>query len=472
MTTPDPRPAADLSAAAREADERRQLLLQYPGEAPEVDYKSAIAFGKNEFSHKLIKQIIALSNGGGGTLVIGFKEDGSKRLAPDPDMNDLIAASYDFTKVSGAVTGHVRGSTPVPLRIHQQVEGGVTYPIIEVQEFDTVPYFCAVDKNDDKGRPILKQGALYIRTSRASSEELATPEDWERLLNIAVTRRQDDLLVRFGDLLRQFGLSAQGQDASAQDADRNRFRERFEAWMTEQQSLAEQYARAGNRDLPGYYLFAYQPDDIPRPLNNDGDLLKTAAAARRPNTGWPIGLIPYNFRNPADQYFPTDDGLMAVIGQNDVDHFDYWHLQRTGAFFILRNLTEDTPGWGRNFLPGRVLVASTTVWRIAEAVDHCIALYRALDVPGPTGLWFAAEYGGLRGRQLTSEHHVIVARAPATRDRVRFERRVTLDQLVADADGIVRDAVKDVLSVFGFFEVPDAFITEILGEYRASNVGH
>lgn len=466
MTTSDPRPAADLSAAAREADERRQLLLRYPGEAPEVDYKAAMAFGKNDFSHKLIKQIIALANGGGGTLVIGFKEDSSKRLAPDPDMTDLIAASYDVTKVSGAVTSHVRGSTPVPLRIYQQVEGSVTYPIIEVQEFDTVPYFCAVDKYDDNGRPILKQGALYIRTSRASSEELATPEDWNRLLDLAVTRRQDDLLGRFGDLLRQFGLTAQ-----ARGADQTEFRDLFEAWVTEQKSHAERHAREGHRELPGYYLFAYQPEGGQQSLNNDYALLKAAEAAERPNTGWPIGLIPYNFRNSADRKFTEENGLTVIVGQNDVDHFDYWHLQRDGAFFILRIMDEDSPRWGQR-RSGTVLFASTTVWRIAEAVDHCIALYRALDLPGTTRLWFAAEYGGLQGRQLTDERHLIYTSAPATRDRVRFERRVTLDQLVADADGMVRDAVKDVLSVFGFFEVPDAFITATLGEYRASNVGH
>lgn len=459
MTAPDPQ---NIAAAVQEARERRRALLQHPTEIPGVDYKSAVALGNNEFSHKLIKQIIAFANGGGGTLIIGYKEDQSKRLQPDPDMTPEIAASYDTSKLSKAVNDSVRGETPIPITVYQEPEAGVTYPMIEVEPFKTAPFFCRVDKFDAQGKPILKQGTLYIRTARSTSEELATPEDWERLLDLAVTQRQDALLGRFGALLRQFGLNMQPQSAN-----RSEIKERFEAWIKQEREKAEQLAQEGNRTVLGYYLFAYRPEQLPTKLENDNSLLEAAQAAKRPNTGWPIGLIPFNFWNEHDRYQATDDGLEVVIGQHDTDHFDYWRLDRKGGFFIFRNLMEDVPRF-TPIVPGQMLRASTVVWRIAEAIDHCIALNRAMGTSNTTPIWFAAEYGGIQGRQLSDEQRLIFA-APASRDRVRFEREFTLDQLVADADGIVADAVKQILSVFGFFKPPEDFIQSELQQYRQSD---
>ncbi|AXH01203.1 hypothetical protein DVJ83_18910 (plasmid) [Deinococcus wulumuqiensis] len=454
------------AAAAQEANERRQNLLRYPAEIPGVDYKAASPLGTNDFSTKLIKQVIAFANGGGGTLVIGFKEDDSKRPQPDPEMTPGIAASYDTSKLSEAVNKAVRGEVPVPLTVFMENHDGITYPVIEVQSFTASPFFCRIDKADSQGKPILKQGALYIRTARSTSEELATPEDWQRLLEVAVAQRQDDLLGRFGNLLRQFGLSNSAPTVTHED-----LQDRFESWLDQQKARAEALLIEGKRQPSGYYFFAYQPKQIPQKLDNDQQLLQLAQASRRPNTGWPIGLIPYNFRNPTDRFRATEAGLEVVIGQNGIDHFDYWLLQRNGAFFIYRNLSEDEPRL-THAGPGRVLMASTVIWRVAEAIDHCIALNRNIGTNGTTPIWFAAEYSGLQGRQLSNDYqnYSFFPTAPAMRDRVRFVREFTFDQMIADADGIVADVTKQVFALFGFFEAPDNLINKHLQEYRASKV--
>lgn len=455
-----------LPRSEQDAAEYRQNLLRYPSEQPDVYYKAAVPFQKRHpFGIKLIKHILAFANGGGGTIVIGFREGEDGRHHPDEAMTPELASSYDPTVLIQAVNEAVRGSQGVTLRIYKESWEDVVYPMIVVDSFVTVPFFCAVDRNDEKERPLLKAGALYIRSNEASSVELATPDDWLRLLEVAVARRQDDLLSRFGALMRQFGLAPQ----EVGGATLKQLKLEFQAWVDHQKTEAHRLAREGERDLPGSYMFAYRPVKLMEPLIDTG-LLAAAQAARRPNTGWPIGLIPYNFRNTHDRYEAVTEGLRTVIGQHDDDHFDYWLLGRTGEFFLFRNLQDDVRSWGRTVEPGTILTASTVVWRVAEALDHCIALYRALNLAGEEQVLFEAEYDGLMGRTLTDEKSFLFHVGPATRNTVRFSRMASLDQLVADADGIVLDAVRTLLSVFNFFEVPPAYVTRELQDYRKSNV--
>lgn len=450
-----------------EAAEYRENLLRYPHERPNVDYKAAVAFRKRDaFGAKLIKHILALANGGGGTLVIGFREDDHKQPVPDEAMSPEIASTYDPTVLTPAVNEAVRGTTGVTLQIHKHPYEGVTYPIITVEPFQDIPYFCAVERRDEDGKMLLKQGALYIRSGDSATVELATPEDWLRLLDVAVTRRQDDLLARFGALMRQLGV----MPPEAQGPAAEQLKREFQQWVDAQTAQAYGLAAEGNRTLPGSYRFAYGPLEPVSP-RIDAELRRAMQEARRPNTGWPIGLMPQGFRNPHDRTEAVDDGVRTVIGQHDTSHFDYWLLARTGNFFLLRNLQEDVDYGTPGFRAGSFLRTSTVVWRVAEAVDHCVALYRALGVGGEAQVFFEVEYGGLNGRTLFDDQHILFHGGAATRDTVRFVRLVSLDQLVADADSIVQDAVREVLSVFGFFEVPPTYVGRQLLEYRSSNVG-
>ena len=61
----------------------RELLL-YPAESKAVEYKAAVKFSKNtDFAAKLVKEILALANSGGGHIIIGFKEQAVDRKSID-----------------------------------------------------------------------------------------------------------------------------------------------------------------------------------------------------------------------------------------------------------------------------------------------------------------------------------------------------------------------------------------------------
>lgn len=49
--------------------------LDYPVEAKDTDYKSAVKFDEQtDFAAKLVKHILGFANSGGGYIIIGFKE--------------------------------------------------------------------------------------------------------------------------------------------------------------------------------------------------------------------------------------------------------------------------------------------------------------------------------------------------------------------------------------------------------------
>ena len=85
----------------KEEDSRHlKELLQYPTEAKDIEYKAAVKFDERTvFAAKLIKQILAFANSGGGYLIVGYKEQSDGSHAPDPDITDEIVASYDVTRL-------------------------------------------------------------------------------------------------------------------------------------------------------------------------------------------------------------------------------------------------------------------------------------------------------------------------------------------------------------------------------------
>jgi len=59
----------------REEDPRYlRILLEYPAESKDVDYKAAVKFNEGtEFTAKLVKNILGFANAGGGHIIIGYK---------------------------------------------------------------------------------------------------------------------------------------------------------------------------------------------------------------------------------------------------------------------------------------------------------------------------------------------------------------------------------------------------------------
>jgi len=211
-------------------------LVQYPEETATAEYKSGIAFDPTtEFGAKLIKHIIGQANAGGGYIIIGFREEATGQLAPDPAMNASVSGSYETTRLSQSVDSYLASGQRIELQVHKIEANAIAYPIISVQGFVESPVFCGRDFKGRDGKLILKEGAIYIRDFAAKTVIIAGPNEFKTLLQVAVQRRQAEVLTQFRNLLAEMGLSLPAGMVSSVDATSDKW---FQEWSQGQRAEA------------------------------------------------------------------------------------------------------------------------------------------------------------------------------------------------------------------------------------------
>src|SRR6266404_5303522 len=93
-------------------------LVQYPEETATAEYKSGIAFDSaDDFGAKLIKHIIGQANAGGGYVIVGFREETSGKLKPDPGMDAYVSRSYETTRLSQSVDKYLASGQRIELQV-------------------------------------------------------------------------------------------------------------------------------------------------------------------------------------------------------------------------------------------------------------------------------------------------------------------------------------------------------------------
>jgi putative nucleotidyltransferase with HDIG domain len=174
-------------------------LLEQRAEDKNLDYKESMNWEVAAADEKaaIVKDTLAMSNTqGGGNIVFGVRDHDSEAVC----LTESDYHSFDTTRFADFLNRYA--DPPVGCRIHKFIIEGRRFVTIEVPEFNDVPIICKADLNDAKNRLVLKRGAIYIRTERASSEIVSTAESMRDLVDRAVVRRGDHLLETFEQLMK------------------------------------------------------------------------------------------------------------------------------------------------------------------------------------------------------------------------------------------------------------------------------
>lgn len=78
-------------------------MLTEPRETLSIEYKSWLDLSSNHGKATLAKAAIALANYGGGTIVIGMREDESDKATPVSNPRPSDIARYDISQVNAAI---------------------------------------------------------------------------------------------------------------------------------------------------------------------------------------------------------------------------------------------------------------------------------------------------------------------------------------------------------------------------------
>ncbi len=122
-------------------------------------------------------------------MLIGV-EDGTFKAH---GLSDDQVATWDAARVNAALAGYA-APRPVVQVICGSLEDGTVLLALRVAEFEEQPLVCTKSIRDDQGSPVLRQGALYIRTEDTETREVSTEAEMRELLSRAYVKRAERLL--------------------------------------------------------------------------------------------------------------------------------------------------------------------------------------------------------------------------------------------------------------------------------------
>lgn len=133
----------------------------------------------------------------GGRVIFGVADE-------DFSFTGVSEEIYEIADQSSVVEMlHDNSSPKVRCAVYKREIDGKRVVVFDVAEFDETPTICTntISSIDGSKRTILRQGALYVRTEAATTEEVWSADDMRSVISRAVTRKSDDLLRSIRELL-------------------------------------------------------------------------------------------------------------------------------------------------------------------------------------------------------------------------------------------------------------------------------
>ena len=438
-------------------------LLRTPAEALAFEIKEWLNLGDNSHKARLAQAIIALANHGGGTVLIGYAEQGDGSFIPaEPRPADL--SGYTTDVVNEISRAYLHPAVHCDVRHVAHPVTGDLFPVINVPGGHTIPIMAK--RGGPQGQSTLQAGRTYIRRVGPSSEEPQSPEEWRTLLNRCVRAGREELvdqirLIVAGEpIVRPEPTSDDDLDAWIEESNAR--------WLSLVQELPETHPA---RFPMGYCRFAYQlRGQFDRPsLRQLRDALQAAEVSFSGWAHWPV-------RDRQDlKAVPINDTIECFYGRRqnaateDPDRLDYWRVSVEGKAYSIRGLNEDShPDLGQ---PGKGLDISTPTRRLADALTHAFNLAQRLGMHSGQ-IEFDLLWSGLTGRRLVSWgnprrqiHNNYFAQQPQYRRRFS----VSVETVRQQMPEIIDAALRPMYDAFDFFRLPADLTTREVAAWRSGN---
>ena len=420
--------------------------LDYPLEAKDTDYKSAVKFDEQtDFAAKLVKHILGFANSGGGYIIIGFKEKPNKIPEPDAAIADEIVASYEVTRLCQHVEKYLLGQDRIKIEIPKITSSqGTIYPIISVGRFPEYPFVCTTTHISNlTGEAILESGQIYIRTEGARTLAVKAPSEWRQLIRECIKASQEIEAKR----------PTEGGEEEAV--------KQFSTWVKNENDNATRELKSAGFDK-GFFEFLVQ---VPYGLDqiDNATLLEIADKSECHNTGWPIGVV---MTKPEYKPVPLADGIRGII--NTGDGFDYWALNNRGHFLFIRNHQEDTSHWEGLPEGSRWLWFDVAIWRISEIFCYTSNLCTELNLKQSDKIRLTLSYTGLKGRVLSVSNPLRLGFMEAekcTVDKYDKDLELQVADIITKLKEYVYQIAVELFGLFNFYKPERPIVDNIVDEF-------
>jgi hypothetical protein len=438
-------------------------LLRNPAEDLSFEIKEWLDLTQNAHKAKLAQAMIALTNHGGGAVLIGYAEEANGPFVPaEPRPPNLSGYTSDVVnEISRAYL-----SPPVHCEVRHLAHpvSGLLFPVINVPGNHSIPIMAR--RGGPQGQSSLQAGRVYIRRVGPTSEEPQSPEEWRALLDRCVRMGRDELVDRIRLIVAGAPIASPAQTSDDQ----------LDRWI----EVSDARRRVLLKDLPkshparfplGFYRFAYQlGGEFDRPsLTQLRDALATSEVQY---SGWAHWrLVSRDPIRPA----PVDDTIECFFAydpgseKSAPDLLDYWRVSTVGQAYTVRGLNEDShPDQGP---PGKGLDITIPTRRLADAITHASNLARQLGMQ--TGnIDFDLLWSGLAGRRLVSiwnPHRRLYNSYCTQQPEYRRRFSVSVEDVIERLPEIVDAAIRPMYEAFDFFQLPAGLTAEEIAAWRRHN---
>jgi hypothetical protein len=433
-------------------------LVDDPREAMAVEIKDWLDLTQRDVAANLVRELLALANNGGGTLLFGFADRPAgiepSEPCPYPDID------YSQDSINNLCKRYA--DPPFHCSVHRMTSSiGNEHIVIEVPGGHRVP--VRARRAGPEGSK-LKANVYYVRRPGPESAPIGSAQEWDTLLRRCLSAQRDDLLESFRAIVSAMGGGDDvlGLIEAVPEKPTIAWREESEARLAE--LIADELADEDpSRYALGTFSATYRVLDPGADLALH-DLLAVLNEVQGRETGWPPWGV-----------FQRDPLRPVAIGQviecwlrdtmfKDGAHSDFWRVSVDGKAFLLRGFQEDTVP--DRLDPGTALDLTLPVWRTGECLLHAGRLGARL---GGTRVEFQMRWTGLRGRKLAtfaSTNRLLPGTYVSRQDEVLTTIEADVATIADTLPELVRHLVEPMYASFSFFQPPDLLYAQELTAMR------
>jgi len=201
----------------------------------------------------------------------------------------------------------------------------------------------------------------------------------------------------------------------------------------------------------------------PKPWKTQQELDEAARTSTISTFGWPIGVYLGNRSEYRPR--PRADGIVAEIGADARDTYDYWAIRRNGDYYLLKTVFEDDRDSEKLFFDTRIV-------RVTEVLLYCARLYNRLEIDPTSVVNIVIRHGGLNGRILgaANTNRMMDERVPCVENEIETEVATQLSGIESELVILVKELVTPLFTLFDFFELSDQILEEIVNAYVEGRV--
>jgi hypothetical protein len=444
----------------RDINSRFEDWLLSPSETLDFEVKQWLDMTDAESQGTVAKALIALENHGGGFLLIGYKEDSTKKLVPDP-IRPVSLEPYFTDAMNAILKKRAEPAFHVEVTLQRHPVTKEEFPLVRVTGQSKVP--VRSDSATPKGS--LKQHVYYIRAPGPESRGPLNAAEWNVLLRRVLLNQREEIVSLLRTLLPS-GANLIDNVSTNEQATLHSFADvSLKRWQSLNESLPIEHP---SKIKLGHFSFAARVLGAKRSVTAR-EIIDANQLARR-YTGWPTFVTLNQEQAKPKLVDGCIEAWLANINYPDVAHADFWRIDPQGNFFLLRGYQEDSGDSTARFgEPGKLLEATLPVWRLAEFLLRVTDLAEIM-FESDFEILVECEWHGLTGRQLFvyNMRRLIpgghIASQESVKTKGKFAQQV-IRELLPDT---VKALTYSLYEHFDFFAPSDAFYVEEIAEMTKS----